>query len=74
MQDKAIEFEATKYKVTKTINNLKNANLNIDKYETIYEKIIEELSNDNKTIPESIVNSDTNVATDCLRFTIYWII
>ena len=66
MQDKAIEFEATKYKVIKTMNNLKNANLNIDKYDAIYEKIIEELNNDNKTIPESIVNSDTNFATDCL--------
>ena len=66
MQDKAIEFEATKYKVIKTMNNLKNANLNIGKYDAVYEKIIEELNNDNKTIPESIVNSDTNFATDCL--------
>lgn len=66
MYDKAIEFESTKIKVNKKLKMMKEANLNIEKYEEIYQKIITTCNTDNKTIPDSIINSDTNFATDCL--------
>ena len=66
MQDKAIEFEATRIKVAKTINKMKESKLNITKYEEIYNKILSNCKNENKNIPESITNNNTNFATDYL--------
>ena len=66
MNDKAIEFESTKIKVLQTMNKMKEAGLNVSKYEGIYQKILTDCIHENKTIPESIVNSQTNFATDYL--------
>ena len=66
MQDKAIEFETTRIKVAKTINRMKEAKLNVTKYEEIYHKILNNCVNENKSIPESITNNNTNFATDYL--------
>lgn len=66
MNDKAIEFESTKIKVLQTMNKMKEAGLNVNKYEGIYQKILTDCIHENKTIPESIVNSKTNFATDYL--------
>ena len=67
MQDKAIEFESTKIKVLQTINKMKEASLNVSKYEELYHKILNDCTHENKTIPDSIINSNTNFfATDYL--------
>ena len=66
MNDKAIEFEATRIRVAKTINKMKEAKLNVAKYEEIYYKILDNCTNENKNIPESIINTNTNFATDYL--------
>ena len=66
MQDKAIEFEATRIKVAKIISKMKETKLNVAKYEEIYHKILNNCINENKSIPESITNNNTNFATDYL--------
>ena len=66
MKDKAIEFETTRLKTIKTLNRMKEAGLNVSKYEEIYHKILNTCTHENKTIPASIVNSKTNFATDYL--------
>ena len=66
MNDKAIEFESKKIEVLKAINKMKEAGLNVQKYEDIYQKILNNCTHENRTIPDSIVNSNTNFATDYL--------
>ena len=66
MKDKAIEFETTRLKTIKTLNRMKEAGLNVSKYEEIYHKILNNCTHENKTIPASIINSKTNFATDYL--------
>lgn len=66
MNDKAIEFEAVKFKTEKIIKQMKEANLNVTKYEEIYHKIINNCNNVNKSIPDSI-NSNTSFAVNYLE-------
>ena len=66
MNDKAIEFEALKFDTLKIMQKMEDAGLNISKIKKTYDDILNETSNKNQTIPESIVNSQTNFATDCL--------
>ena len=66
MNDKAIEFESKKIEVLKAISKMKEAGLNVQKYEEIYQKILNDCTHENRTIPDSIVNSKTNFATDYL--------
>ena len=65
MNDKAIEFESSNIKFQKALTKLKTAGLNVTKYENAYNEIISNLHTDNKTIPTSIVDTNS-FATDYL--------
>lgn len=64
MNDKAIEFEAVRFKTEKTIKKLQEAGLNVEKFENLFNAIINECNSDTKTMPVSLNDSPTGFATD----------